>query len=137
MRFRLPNLFVLAVAGLAVSGCTVRLKGVESFNSATTPVKYTSQLPDDAPGKWHGDPGSYGGIANGSGGIKPHTNYGAGASANSSEPVNPLMDQPAKGIGQQPGEYHAEQATGYGQANSPVAQSTPGQVNSLAARSGH
>src|SRR4051794_8983996 len=122
MRSRWLNLLVVAAVGVVASGCTVRFKGVESFNAATTPVKYTSQLRDDTPGKWHGDPGGFGGIANGSGGKQPHTSYGAGSDPNSTEPVNPLIDQPAKGVGQQPGEFHQDSGTGYGQSNSPVAQ---------------
>jgi hypothetical protein len=44
------------------------------------------------------------------------------------------VDQPEKGIGQRPGEYHADHATGYGLTNSPISQSTPSDANSLATR---
>ncbi|AIE88048.1 hypothetical protein OP10G_4680 [Fimbriimonas ginsengisoli Gsoil 348] len=132
----MPHLVVLAVVGVAATGCTVRFKGVESFNSATTPVKYTSSLPAGTPGKWEGDPGGNGGIANGSGGLKAETPYGAGADPNSKEPINVGMDQPGKGIGQQAGEYHADPRPGFGQSNAPIAQPGPSDVNSLPARSG-
>ena len=137
MRLGLPNLLVLAAVGVAASGCTVRFKGIESFNAATTPVKYSSQLPDSDPGKWHGDPGSFGGIANGSGGVQPKTHYGEGSDPNSQEPVNPLIDQPAKGVGQQPGEFHQDSGTGYGQSNAPVAQPSPSSANSQAGKAAH
>jgi len=125
----------LAVFSFAASGCNlIRFKGVEAFNTATTPVQYSSSETSDT--KWNGDIYGSGGIAKGSGGTMTATNYGAGADPNSDAPVNPRLDQPEKGIGQQAGEYHADHATGYGITNSPLSQSTPSDANSLSAKVG-
>ncbi len=133
MRTELVKVFCLAAICLGISGCTIRFKGVEGFNSATTPVNYSSA---EAPGsgKWEGDTYGDGGIAEGSGGLHTKTNYGLGADVASLDPVDARVDQPEKGIGQRPGEYHADHATGYGLTNSPISQSTPSDANSLATR---
>lgn len=125
---KLLSLSVLALAAAVVlSGCTVRFKGVEGFNSATTPVNYDS--PEFK--AWKGDPYSDGGIANGSGGRIAETNYGKGANPNSTDPIDLKLDQPAKGVGMRPGEYHVDGGNGYGITNAPVAQPTPSDVNGL------
>lgn len=131
---QLPKLLGLVLLATSMAGCTIRFKGVESFNSATTPVKYSSSDPNR---EWKGDPYSNGGTANGSGGLNAETPYGLGADTKSPDPVNPRMDQPAKGVGQQPGEYHVDPGNGYGQTNAPVAQPNPGDVESISARSVH
>jgi hypothetical protein len=130
---RLPLVVVAVVACTFVSsGCSwFRYKGVEGFNAATTPVDYEANRH-----LWKGDEYASGGIAKGSGGLITTTNYGKGADPNSPEPVNPRLDQPEKGIGQNPGEFHADHATGYGLTNSPISQSSPSDAGSLAARAG-
>jgi len=125
----------LAFLAFALSGCAVRWKGVEGFNAAVTPVKYSSSPDTPADQKWPGDPYASGGTARGSGGTNTATNYGLGSDPNSLDPVNPRLDQPEKGVGQQAGEYHADHATGYGLTNSPVSQSTPSDAASIAAKS--
>jgi len=137
MRTQLPKYLGFLILATSMSGCNlVRFKGVESFNSATTHVKYTSSLPKGTPGKWEGDPYSFGGVANGSGGQNAKTAYGTGADPNSTDKVDSNMDQPAKGVGQQPGEFHVDGGNGYGITNAPVAQPSPSDVNSLGARNG-
>lgn len=131
MRVQLLKVLGLSVLAASLTGCSVRLKGVESFNAATTPVKYSSSDPNR---EWKGDPYSFGGTANGSGGLNAKTAYGAGAQTDSAEPVNPAIDQPAKGIGQRPGEYHAEPGNGYGQSNAPIAQPSPSAVDGTSTR---
>jgi len=134
MRTQLPKYLGFLILATSLSGCNlVRFKGVESFNSATTPVKYSSSDPNR---EWKGDPYSYGGVANGSGGQNPKTAYGLGSDPNSPDPVNPAMDQPAKGVGQQPGEFHVDPGNGYGITNAPIAQPSPSDVNSLGSRNG-
>jgi hypothetical protein len=126
-----PLAGLVVVASLSMSGC-IRFKGVEAFNTATTPVKYTSSLPADR--KWNGDAYGLGGEARGSGGTNTKTTYGEGADPASTAPVNGRLDQPEKGVGKQAGEYHQDHVTGYGLTNSPISQSTPSDANSLAGR---
>lgn len=136
MRNHLPKLLGLSGLAMVLSGCgVVRFKGVESFHSATTPVQYTSKLPDEQKA-WKGDKYGFGGVANGSGGLKAQTSYGAGSNPDSTEPVDPHYDQPAKGTGQQPGEFNGQPAGGYGQTNSPLNQPAASDAHSLSARSG-
>lgn len=136
MRIQLSRFIGLAALAFALSGCTIRFKGVESFNSATTPVKYSSSDASTA-GKWAGDPYGNGGIARAAGGLHTETNYGKGANVASTEPVDLRLDQPEKGTGQQPGEYHVDHGTGYGLTNAPISQSTPSDANSVSAKSTH
>ena len=134
MRTQLPKIVGLALLTASLTGCNlVRFKGVESFNSATTPVMYSSSDPTR---EWTGDPYPWGGTANGSGGQNAATLYGAGSDPKSTEKVDPKFDQPAKGVGQQPGEYHVDAGNGFGNTNAPAAQASPSDVNSLGARNG-
>ena len=103
---------------LMVSGC--RFKGVESFEKATTPVDYAQQSKDV-----QGDPYANGGIAYASAGKRIHTRYGTGANLSSTDKVDPKMDQPAKGTGQQAGELGSDAAAGHGQSNAPANQGGP------------
>ncbi len=116
---------IVLIGGVLLGGC--RFKGYESFESATT-------VPDQ-PRVLAGDPGASGGIASASGGTKTVTRYGEGSRATAPEPLNPAYDQPAKGSGQQPGEGTVEAAPGYGHANGPAFQNTPGSVSSTTTRS--
>jgi hypothetical protein len=132
---KLRSQFVfISLISIALSGCAVRFKGVEAFNAATTPVKYSSSLPEGQ--KWAGDPYGNGGIARGSGGLQTKTRYGEGANADSLDKVNPKLDQPEKGVGQQAGEYHIDHMNGYGLTNAPISQSTPSDANALSSRNG-
>jgi len=116
---------VVLIAGALLGGC--RFKGVESFESATTVPDQPRTLPGDA--------GASGGIASASGGLKTVTRYGEGARKDAPEALNPSYDQPAKGSGQQPGEGTIQSAPGYGHANGPAFQNTPGTVSSTTTRS--
>lgn len=130
---RIAPVFAFVLVAVTLSGCGfVRFKGVESFNTATTPVKYTSSLPDGQ--KWAGDPYGFGGAARGAGGTITTTSYGQGADPESKGPVNIRLDQPEKGVGQRAGEYHQDHVTGYGLTNSPISQPTPSDASSLAAK---
>jgi len=100
---------LLGVALLA--GC--RFKGIESFETATTPVKY-----DKVPGDKYGN----GGIAYASAGNHVQTRYGLGANPNSTDKVDPKLDRPAKGSGQGVGEEGGDAAAGYGKSNAPANQ---------------
>jgi hypothetical protein len=103
-------------AVLMVSGC--RFKGVEGFEKATTPVDYVQQNKEN---NVQGDPYANGGIAYASAGKRVHTRYGTGANMGSTDKIDPKMDQPAKGTGQQPGELGGD-ADGHGQSNAPANQ---------------
>ncbi len=104
-----------ALAGLLmVSGC--RLKGVESFETATTPENYP---------KVNGDKYSNGGIAKASAGNNVATRYGLGSDPNSPDKVDSRMDRPAKGSGQQPGEEGGDAAPGHDKSNAPANQPQP------------
>jgi hypothetical protein len=72
-----------------------------------------------------GDPYSFGGVGEATGGLKPQTNYGAGSDPNSPAPVNGAFDQPEYGSGQQPGEAPNVAAPGHGQDNGPSLQPRP------------
>jgi hypothetical protein len=127
MRSTAAKFSVVLLAGVLLGGC--RFKGWESFESATTPFHR------DNSSDWHGDPGSAGGVAMASGGTKTQTTYGAGAKADAAAPLNASYDQPAKGSGQQPGEGTIEAAPGFGNANGPAFQNTPGSVESASTHS--
>ena len=104
-----------ALAGMIlVSGC--RFKGIESFETATTPVEYSRVVRDH-----YGN----GGIAYASAGTKVETRYGLGSDPNSPEKVDTKLDRPAKGSGQQPGEEGGDAAAGHGKSNSPANQPAP------------
>jgi len=111
---------VALVGVVLVGGC--RFKGVESFKTATTPVNYAQERLME---HTKGDPYANGGIAYASAGSRLKTRYGIGANANSTEKVNPKLDQPAKGSGQQPGEEGGDAAPGYGKSNAPANQPLP------------
>ena len=108
----------IALAGIVVtlmaSGC--RVKGFESFKSATTPTEFKDQ--------YVGDKYSNGGIADATGGVKPDAQYGAGAKKGAGVVMNTQYDQPAKGTGNQPGEN-----SGTGKGNGPVMQPEAGTQN--------
>ncbi|HSI73927.1 MAG TPA: hypothetical protein VK934_12190 [Fimbriimonas sp.] len=128
MRNGFGKVFVGLLALSALGGC--RSKGLESFNSATTPV------PPLGGAKWGGDPYTAGGIAEASGGTIAATNYGKGARPNTAANVDPVYDQPAKGSGSQPGEFTGEARGGFGRSNGPGLQASPSDVNSLSGRAG-
>lgn len=109
IRFALISLGVVALAGC-------RFKGAEGFISATTPVEYKV-------GK--GDPYASGGIAGATGGTNVTTNYGKGARNVSTGKLDPKLDQPAKGVGQEPGENPVTAGSGYGNSNAPAHQIDP------------
>ena len=110
---------IFAVAGLAVlSGC--RFKGVEGFRAATTPVDYKDG---------QGDPYTKGGIADATGGVVTGAQYGTGARKNPMGTLNPKLDQPAKGSGQEPGEQSQAASAGHGNSNAPSSQPLPGSAN--------
>jgi hypothetical protein len=103
------------VCGVAMlAGC--RFKGIESFETATTPVKFE---------KAQGDKYSNGGIAYASAGSHVATRYGIGSDPNSPAKVDSKLDRPAKGSGQEAGEEGGEAGAGYGKSNSPVNQPKP------------
>jgi hypothetical protein len=103
------------LVGLVSIGC--RPRGVESFISATTPVKTAD--------KYEGDQYANGGIADASGGTKTEAQYGKGAKSGADAQPNYGYDQPAKGSGQQPGEN-----PGTGVGNGPALQGNPGDYSS-------
>lgn len=96
--------------------CGCRFKGIESFETATTPVKFE---------KASGDRYSNGGIAYASAGSHVATRYGLGSNPNSAEKVDAKLDKPAYGTGQEAGEEGGESAAGYGKSNSPANQPQP------------
>lgn len=104
---RLVGAFLLATLVLMLSGC--RIKGIESFQSATEPVKSQE--------KYQGDKYSNGGIADATGGVKTETSYNAGAKTGAAAKLNSEYDAPTKGTGQIPGEN-----PGIGIGNGPVMQ---------------
>ena len=109
---------------LALTGCQPRIKGLESFNSATTPIP--------GPAGWSGDIYSYGGLAYASGGTRARTLYGRGADPQG-RPF-PGYDQPAKGTGLQPGEVPPSQVPWWAQQNAPAWQPAPGTENGRGTR---
>ena len=106
--------YAALAAVVLLGGC--RFKGIESFETATTPVKYERTA---------GDRYSNGGIAYASGGSKVGTRYGIGSDPNSPNKVDPKLDQPAYGSSQQPGDLSGEARAGYGKSNAPANQGTP------------
>jgi hypothetical protein len=64
MGSKVLRLLVVAAVGTALAGC--RIKSVESFESAVNPSP-------PSPGK--GDPYTYGGVAEGTGGLSTKTSY--------------------------------------------------------------
>lgn len=67
------GILLIVAAGLAVGGCSngqPRFKSVESYNNATSTNDYKP---------YRMDPGSFGGVAEASGGTKPGMSYGTGA----------------------------------------------------------
>lgn len=116
------------VAGFVLSGC--RFKGVESFLTSTTPQPPIGQSNET----WKGDEYARGGIAEASGGLNAETNYGKGARANTTAPVVPSYDQPAKGIGGQAPEYPVQAGPGYGHSNGPALQNSPSDAYSQTVR---
>jgi hypothetical protein len=118
---RILRLLPLLAVCLLLGGC--RFKGWESFTSATGAPDPAVPNPVVAP---KGDPYSFGSEAVASGGLKAETNYGAGASLTSTGKLNPIIDQPEQGSGQQAGQYSSEAAPGYAQDNGPSLQPQPG-----------
>jgi hypothetical protein len=115
----------IAVIGIAVailcSGCSNRVKGFESFQSATQPVKFKD--------RYEGDKYSNGGIADATGGKDVSTQYGVGAKTGAEAKMNPAYDQPAKGTGQLTGENPGTKPSS---GNGPIMQPEPGQASTLA-----
>ena len=124
MKLNRAALAVLAfsVVGFGLEGC--RYKGGESFLSATTVQEHVAVK---------GDPYTRGGIADATGGVNPSTNYGKGADPKSPNKVS-SYDQPAKGVGQQPGEAMVEAAAGHGKSNAPAFQSDASSSSSTSTR---
>ncbi len=118
----MKRLATLTILVMGLVGC--RYKGGESFLSATTPQEHV-------PVK--GDPYTNGGIASASGGLKTATNYGKGSDANSPGKVS-SYDQPAKGVGQHPGDPTVDAAPGYGKSNAPAFQAEPSSTSSTSVR---
>lgn len=115
MRMRFDFVRFAVVGGvLLLGGC--RFKGVESFETATTPVVYPK-----VPGDKYGN----GGIAYATAGVKPETRYGLGSDPNSPLKVDSKMDRPAMGSGQEPGEQGGDAAPGHDQSNAPANQPAP------------
>jgi len=113
-------------AGL-MGGC--RFKGGESFMSATEP-----NSPDHP--KVSGDPYTYAGIVEASGGTQAKTPYGATAKANVPGKLDASFDQPMKGVGSQPGEFPNAADAGFGLSNGPGQQPQPEDASSLSVRTG-
>jgi len=119
MRMRNDLVKFAVLCGIVLlAGC--RFKGIESFETATTPVKY-----DKTPG----DKYSNGGIAYASAGSHVATRYGLGADPNSPAKVDSKLDKPAKGSGQEVGEEGSEAAPGYAKSNAPANQPGPSVEN--------
>ena len=115
MTMRSDLVKLAALLGVVLlAGC--RFKGVEAFVTATTPVEYDRS---------HGDRYGNGGIAYATGGEKVGTRYGAGSDPNSPGKVDPKMDRPAYGTGQQPGEMGGVAAAGHANSNAPANQPSP------------
>lgn len=131
------KLLGLTLFAFAAIGC--RSDGVDSFVSATTPV-----APLESEGQWTGDPYTASGVALASGGTEPNAQYGnvvgqpnaRGGSRPYPGPLNPSFDQPAKGVGNQPGEYPVEANPGTGHSNAPANQPLPGAVDDTTVRRG-
>ena len=113
----MQKLAIVAISVIALGAAGCRLKGVEGFKSATTPVDYKNGV---------GDPYASGGIANATGGLDVTTSYGQGAKDKPTGVLNAKLDQPAKGTGNLPGEQTQAAAAGYGNLNGPAYQPTPG-----------
>jgi hypothetical protein len=120
--------FGVLLASTVLGGC--RLKGVESFLAVTTPNGPIGEA------AWGGDEYAAGGIAEASGGLHSKTQYGNGAKNNGTGSFDTGYDQPAKGSGQQPGEFTNEANSGFGKNNGPGLQAAPSDVNSISARAG-
>ncbi len=93
--------------------------------SATTPNPPAPRNPSRLVS---GDAYAFGGVGAANGGLKPQTNYGVGSDPHSPSHVNASFDQPAKGSGQQPGEYPNVAAPGAGQENGPALQPKPDEL---------
>ncbi len=107
---------VFGVLGCVVLLAGCRFKGVESFETATTPQVYT---------KVAGDKYANGGVAYATAGNNVTTRYSVGADPNSTGKVDTKLDRPAYGAGQEPGELGGEAAPGHAQSNAPSNQGTP------------
>lgn len=113
------RLLPLALLALIFAGCNPpRVKGWESFRSATTP---------HGPTTWAGDIYSYGGNAASTGGTRTRTLYGAGADPQG-RPF-PGYDAPTKGTGSQPGENPPSNVPWWASQNAPALQPAPGTQN--------
>ena len=137
MVFNKAKLVGFALLGLAAIGC--RSDGVDSFVSATTPN------PPIGAAEWKGDHYTSSGVAEASGGTLAKTQYGnvypheegqRGGTRPAAAKLNPSFDQPAKGTGNQPGEYPVESNPGTGHSNAPANQPLPGQVDDTTVRRG-
>jgi hypothetical protein len=124
---KFSSLLSVVVLGGILAGC--HSDGIDSFDAATTPVP---RIGDAA---WKGDKYAYAGAAGASGGTKPDTQYGDTARGTRGK-LNPSFDQPAKGVGQQPGEYPVEANVGFGHSNAPANQPSPNQANDITTRGG-
>lgn len=120
------NVLPLLALALALGGC--RSRAWESFSSATTPH-------DQSAVTWKGDPYTFGGIGNATGGRDARSSYSQGANPNATAPLDPLYDQPAKGTGLHPGEPTVENRAGFGKTNAPALQPAPGTVGASTVRS--
>lgn len=118
---------LFAAVIVSVAGC--RFKGYESFSKATSDRAEESKAIDfgeSAKSAERREWGKYsgGGIAMANGGLNAQTRYGLGAQKDGK--VMPGFDQPAKGTGQQPGEYPNAASDGHAQTNAPAFQPAPG-----------
>ncbi|MFZ4508430.1 MAG: hypothetical protein ACOYON_12120 [Fimbriimonas sp.] len=123
MSSRFSILGLLSLAGsLLLAGCDpqpARLKGIESFQSATTP---------NPPATWKGDPYASGGIAGATGGLSSKTSYGHGAKKSTDQVTDPVLNRPMKGSGEGPGARISTMPGGYGTPNAPANQPMPSSV---------
>lgn len=126
MRSGLSKLASLGLLAAAVIGCTPRFQGAEGFLSATTPVDYKADR--EKPDVWKGDPYANGGIADSTGGKQVRAQYGTGAKDKSDDKFDPVLNQPAKGLGQASGELPAYADPSRGNSNSPEAQPPMGMM---------
>ncbi len=125
----MTRLAILAAALVVLGGC--RFKGGESFTSATTPNEPA------VAGQTNSDKYGSGGLADATGGLKPKTHYTEGERAGTTDKLDPVLNQPANGSGQQPGENGVGAAPGFGNNNSPASQPKPSDVNNVSARTNH
>ena len=116
----MKRLAALGLLTLSYVGC--RFKAPESFVASTTP---------NPPTTWEGDPYSYGGIEEASGGLDTRVQYGAGARRGAGVSS---YDDPAKGTGLQPGEVPGENVPWWAGQNAPAWQPRPSEIDANGTR---